>query len=216
MCGRFAQYSDIRTKFDIEEDESISLPTNYNVCPGQQAKVILQPDKRILKPMEWGLVTDWSKDKSYKLINIRTETLLNRKTFYNQFKNNRCLVPVDGFYEWKQVEDRKSPYYITSKEREPLLLAGLWDVTKGISDDVSYCFSIITTGANTLVSEIHDRMPVVIQEKDWSYWLDVSRFNIDLLKSLLSPFLEEKLELYPVSYLVNSPRHNFRELIEPV
>lgn len=216
MCGRFAQYSDIRSRFDIEEEEGLNLPASYNVAPGQVAKVILQLDKMVIKPMKWGLVTDWSKERSYKLINVRTETLLNRKTFYNQFKLHRCLIPVDGFYEWKQVEDRKIPYYITRKDKELLLLAGLWNVTEGTFGNGSYSFSIVTTGANILISEVHDRMPVIIQEKHLDTWLDTLHFNRDVLKSLLLPFSEESIEIYPVSYLVNSPANNFRELIEPV
>lgn len=223
MCGRFAQFSikdfyGIQEEFGIDEkDEPEDLPFTYNAAPGQNIYALIQEEKRKLKALHWGLLTDWSaKDPHFKLINIRSETLSEKKTFNRYFRENRCLVIADGFYEWKKDEKRKIPYYIYRKDKKPFAIAALWNVYQAPDGKTVSSCALLTTTANGLVGKIHDRMPVILPGEKYSEWLDNTGFDRERLLGFLTPFPEGEMTMHEVSAGVNSVKNNGPELIEPV
>lgn len=167
-------------------------------------------------PLHWGLVPSWSKgpDKRFSMINARAETVATKPAYRGPFRHHRCLIPADGFYEWHKEGQAKQPYYIHRKDNTPLYFAGLWDHwDDGEGDHIDSC-SIITTTANTLMSAIHERMPVILPVGVFDDWLcsDDSAY----LQSLLKPDESTTLECYPVSTMVNNPRNDRAELLERV
>ena len=169
--------------------------------------------------MRWGLVPFWAKEASigYKMINAKSETLAEKPSFRKPFKEKRCLVLADGFYEWEKTDKKnKVPYRFVLKNRQPFAFAGLWDVWKTPEGDTLLSFTIITTRANELMERIHDRMPVILNEKDEAKWLDPEFKDTDKLSSLLQPYPSEQMVAYKVSTIVNSPKNDTPSCIEPV
>ena len=169
--------------------------------------------------MRWGLVPFWAKEPSigYKMINAKSETLTEKPSFRKPFKEKRCLVLADGFYEWEKTDKKnKVPYRFVLKNRQPFAFAGLWDVWKTPEGDTLLSFTIITTRANELMERIHDRMPVILNEKDEAKWLDPEFKDTDKLSSLLQPYPSEQMVAYKVSTIVNSPKNDTPSCIEPV
>jgi len=213
MCGRFAQFNPAKIKevFDIREacDKTSDLPFNYNVAPSQTVRMIIKEDERLILPARWELITVWSRGKDYTLINIRDETLRTKKTFDENFRFNRCIIPADGFFEWRKTDGSK-PFYIHLKSGLPMAMAGLFNVL----DEVVSC-AIITTSANSLMEIIHDkkRMPVILPQSSWDEWLDNKHFDRDSLFSFLEPYPTEEMEAYEVTSKVNSARFNSPEYI---
>ena len=213
MCGRFTldtTANEIARQFEVEVSESIS--SRYNIAPSQQILAIAQKEAaRSLVSMKWGLVPSWVKDlDSWKsnLINARVETVTEKPSFRSAFKHRPCLIPASGFYEWTLD---KQPHYFQVKERKLFALAGLWESWSNGEDQVVTC-TIITTKANTEVSKVHHRMPVIIQPSDYDLWLG----ELDKRKQLLDTLPEVDLELYPVSKKVNSPKNNTSDCIKPI
>jgi putative SOS response-associated peptidase YedK len=180
--------------------------------------VIVEHDQRVLKLMKWGLVPFWAKDEKigYKMINARSEGIESKPSFRDPFKKRRCLVLSDGFYEWKKFDAKtKVPYFIRLKSGEPFAFAGLWDIwDKG--DEPLETFTIMTTENNELMEPIHNRMPVILHEKDEGLWLDPELKDPEKLTPLLKPYPSEEMELYVVSTVVNSPKNDVPDCIEPV
>lgn len=169
--------------------------------------------------MRWGLVPFWAKEASigYKMINAKSETLTEKPSFRKPFKEKRCLVLADGFYEWGKTDKKnKVPYRLVLKNRQPFAFAGLWDIWKTPEGDKLLSFTIITTSANELMESIHDRMPVILHEKDEAKWLDPEFKDTEKLSSLLQPYPSELMEAYKVSTIVNSPKNDTLACIEPV
>ncbi len=223
MCGRFTQKSerpDIQLEFYIQGWHA-EPAVSYNIAPSQKAGVIINDgNKNIYTLYQWGLVPHWAKDPKtgYNMINAKAETLLQKPSFKSPFKTKRCLIPAEGFYEWKKIGDKKTPFYILLKDNSPFSMAGLYDEWKHPSgNDKLYTFTIITTEANELTAEIHDkkRMPVIIQKKDREVWLDNSKYPEDYLLSLLRPLNSELMKAYEVTSFVNSPKNNSVKCIEP-
>jgi putative SOS response-associated peptidase YedK len=197
MCGRFvliADLSNIAECFDIGD----SLPdcnTGWNIAPGQQiSAVIRQKGQNIIESFLWGLIPSWAKDPSIgnKLINARAESIHERPSFRDAFKKKRCLIIVDGFYEWKKEGKRKIPLYFYLKSGKPFGLAGLHE--SWMSPDrkqINTC-TIITTQANSLISPIHDRMPVIIPKAQEKIWLD-ERTDKSILLPILKPYPAEEM-----------------------
>jgi putative SOS response-associated peptidase YedK len=222
MCGRFAQFSikdfyNIQDEFGIDEkDEPEDLPFNYNAAPGQKIYALVKDEKRRLKGFHWGLLTNWSaKDPHFKLINVRSETLSEKKTFAHYFKQNRCLVIADGFYEWDKEGKTKVPYYIYMKDRKPFAIAGLWNDYLSPDGKTTPTGTLLTSTSNTLVGRIHDRMPVILPKERYADWLDNGNFDRDKLLGFLSPYPAEKMAMHEVSADVNSVKNNRADLIEP-
>lgn len=176
---------------------------------------------RTLDRYRWGLIPHWAKDAKigYRMINARAETVATKNAFKGPFRRRRCIVPADGFYEWKRTDGSKQPFFIHSVDGMPLAFAGLWDTWKDKSDPeaewVRTC-SIITTDANASVASIHDRMPVILPEELWAAWLDPEEHDPEVLRTMLVPASEETLEMYPVTKDVGSVRNNSSDLLNPV
>ena len=221
MCGRFVQYSDpeiYASQFDL--DNVCEATPRYNVAPAQPVLAIRQSDegKRALVRLRWGLVPAWSKgpDSRYSMINARAETVKSKPAYRNAFKHRRCLIPAEGFYEWKAGKDGKTPFLIRLAGGEPFAMAGLWERWQAPEGDSIESCTIIVTDANNLVRAIHDRMPVILQREDFAAWLDPANQDGDGLLAMLKPADPAPWTLYPVSRQVNSPRNDSPELLEPV
>ena len=221
MCGRFVQYSDpeiYASQFDL--DTLCETTPRYNVAPTQPVLAIRQSDerRRALVRLRWGLVPAWSKgpDSRYSMINARAETVKSKPAYRNGFKHRRCLIPAEGFYEWKTGKGGKTPFLIRRQGGEPFAMAGLWERWHGGEGETIESCTIIVTDANELVQEIHDRMPVILGREDHAAWLDPDTKDADGLLAMLRPANPERWTTHPVSRQVNSPRNDGPDLLEPV
>lgn len=218
MCGRFS-FSPlakiIEERFDVKVD-SRHKP-RYNCAPSQNLAVISNKNPGELSYYRWGLIPFWAKDKKIgnSMINAKSETVTEKPSFKSAFKRKRCLIPADGFYEWKKISPKeKIPYRITLNDGTLFSLAGLWDSWKDENGEVIDSFTILTTSPNELMAEIHYRMPVILEKKNENIWLYEN--DIDQLISLLKPLEAEKMTAWPVSKLVNSPANDIPGLYDPV
>lgn len=222
MCGRFTQQrSDHELAEWFEAEALVDDPGGrFNVAPTDPVSIVVEKDdRRAITAYRWGLVPFWAKDISIgsRLINARAETLASSNAFRESFARRRCLVPADGFYEWRRDPGRRQPFVIHRLDGAPLAFAGLWSGWRDkATGEVLRTMTIVTTGANALMTPIHDRMPVVLAPKAWSRWLDPSLEDIAELQGLLVPAPDEGLEAYPVETLVNNVRNNGPELIVPL
>lgn len=218
MCGRFAQTRTEKEKllkrFRLTKIVD-NLKPRYNIAPGQGVPVILNESPDTLSVARWGLVPFWAKDEKigFKMINARAETIGEKPAFRKPIKSHRCLIIADGFYEWQKRDDGKHPYYIRRADGEPFAMAGIWDTWKNEEKELLTC-SIITTGPNRLMEDIHHRMPVILSEETEQQWL--SDIPVHEARSLLNPCPPDWLEAYEISKLVNSPANDSPEVIEPV
>lgn len=226
MCGRYVSATppdQIAAYFGTEAPEALLEPS-YNVAPTNDVYAVLSDGStRHLDAFHWGLVPLWAKDPKIgsKMINARAETLAEKNAFKSAFKRRRCLIPADGFYEWKKAPDappkaKKQPYFIHRPDDEPYAFAGLWEVWKGPDKDQEPLRSctIITTGPNAAMAAIHDRMPAILPPSAWDTWLDREVDDLDLLGRLLVPSAPELIELRPVSTEVNNVRNKGEHLID--
>jgi putative SOS response-associated peptidase YedK len=217
MCGRFAAFSP--NKVYAEHFHAISrvaLNPRYNVAPSQPILAVREQEsgERELIPLRWGLIPSWAKDSQigYRTINARAETVAEKPAFRHAFKKQRCLIPADGFYEWKPEKGGKQPYFIHRKDHAPLGFAGLWEHWEGEEGVIESCTIIVTT-ANEALKEIHDRMPVILSPTHYDTWLNPDNQDSKQLQALLKPFPVDRLEAYPVSTAVNSPRNDSAALL---
>lgn len=225
MCGRFALYSPaemLKKHFGIAAEEFSCRP-RYNIGPGQAIDVVRYAavaGRYEFRPMVWGLIPFWAKEKKVgsALINARAETLDKKPAFKKSFQQSRCLIPANGFYEWKKIEDakKKQPYFICREDGGLLAFAGLWSVWEDKKEGRTFeTCAIITTRPNSLLAEIHDRMPVILPPTKYEEWLRLQD-DIDLLKSLLVPHDATKLKCYPVSDRCNIVQNDIPACIEPI
>jgi putative SOS response-associated peptidase YedK len=219
MCGRFS-FSPlakiIEERFDVKVDNTRYRP-RYNSAPSQELAVISTQNPGVLSFYRWGLIPFWAKDKTIgnKLINAKAETINEKPSLKNSFKHKRCLVLSDGFYEWKTINKKeKVPYRITMDDNGLFAMAGIWDSWRDENGSLINSFAIITTTPNKLMENIHNRMPVILEQKVEKLWLNED--NPVLLQSLLEPYPEQKMTAFPVSRLVNSPFNDSEELVKPV
>lgn len=219
MCGRFTLFS---SKQEIQDQYQVSwdgeIRQRYNIAPTQPILTMIHHDsgEREIRWFRWGLIPFWAKEPSIgnRLINARGETVHQKPSFRHLLKRKRCLILVNGFFEWKREGERKQPYYIRCKDRKLFSFAGLWDVWQA-NEQAIYSCTIITTEANPLIQPIHQRMPVILDEEREEQWLDPKKDMTDA-QSFINPFDAKKMELYPVSTLVNHPRNDQPELIQPI
>jgi putative SOS response-associated peptidase YedK len=211
MCGRYTlrtPLKDVLTLFDVESCSLAVLPARYNIAPTQQVPAVrLDPQgRRELALLQWGLVPSWADDPAIgnQLINARSETIASKPAFREAFRRRRCLIPADGFYEWKKQGRARQPFYIQLEDQRPFALAGLWESWHHGELAIESC-TIITTAANSLLQELHTRMPVIVEPANFAQWLgdDTPREG---LERLLATYPAEKMKLNPVSTAVNSPR----------
>ncbi len=225
MCGRFAQSVPLGklNKIDLYDEMTGNYTENYNAAPTQNAFTVIRSDeKRILKPMKWGLIPSWTKPgkEGIGLINARFETLNEKPSFRNSYKNRRCIIPVAGFFEWKKNGKQKTPYFIsTGKDSDgdynPMLLCGLYDSWFNADGVAVESFTIITTEASEEMKEIHERMPLILDKANIPLWLG-SDYTHDEHRVIISSFNTESLEIFRVSDFVNSYVNNTLECIEPI
>jgi len=227
MCGRFTSTtpaSELADFFDAETDLD-DEDANFNVTPTSDVRVVHEDEngQRRLDLMFWGLVPSWAESPAIgsRLINARSETVAVKPSFRSAFRRKRCILPVDGFYEWVQVPERKKkqPVYISPRDGKPLAFAGLWEIwrPKDAHDagaGLRSC-SIITGPPNDLIAPLHDRMPMILPREDWSTWLDHTNTDVHALQRLLRPAPEDWLQWWPVSLAVNTVRNRDSSLIAP-
>jgi len=185
--------------------------------------VIIRIDRdtlqRRLVKVKWGLIPFWAKDTSIgnRLINARAESAATKPAFRSAFKTRRCLVPADGFYEWKKGKGhQKQPYFIRNADESPFAFAGLWESWTAPEGETIESCTILTTDANDLTRPIHDRMPVILHPKDYELWLDPEVKDPTLLKPLLRPYPSEEMIVQPVSAKVNKASYDAPDCVEAV
>ncbi len=214
MCGRFGQFNSydvISESLKVNGERSVY---RYNIAPGGMADVIRYIDSDVsYASLRWGLVPPWAKDENFgfKTFNARSETVHEKPAFKNAFKKKRCLIPMDGFFEWRKEAGSKQPYFIRRPDQSPLLVAGLWE-RKENDDQPLETFTVITCNANNAFRDLYERMPAILPPEHWEQWLDGSYHDSDQLRSLLVP-TTEPVEFYPVSPKVNDAKNDSPELI---
>lgn len=222
MCGRFvlSKPDKIKGRFDASNEMPLFEPS-YNIAPGMITPVITRNSPNRIVMMKWGLVPFWSKDPKigYKMINARAEGIESKPAFRKPTKSQRCLIPTDGFYEWKTLnlegKEEKFPWYIGLNNRKLFAFAGIYDIWKDAEGKEFHTYAIITTKSNSLMKKVHDRMPVMLKKDDESIWLS-SETPFERVLKLLKPYPAKDMESYPVSKMVNNPRNDGDELIKEV
>ena len=217
MCGRFALYSSFQAIKDYADllNEIEEMKANYNVAPGQEIPIIINKNQHnILKSCKWGFIPFWAKDENigYKLTNTRGETIAEKPSFKYAFQQRRCLIPANGFYEWRKKD--KQPFYINLKDRELFSFAGIWEIWESPAGKQIFSCSIITTSTNEKLKDIHHRMPVILYKEQEETWLTENNGNI--LQKLLLSYPNDKMLFHPVSNDVNSVNNNYPELINAI
>ena len=221
MCGRFSQQRPASELAEIFAAEPLAddLGARFNVAPTDEALVVVQrEDRRAITAYRWGLVPHWADSSKVgsRMFNARAETLTTSPAFRDAFRRKRCLVPVDGFYEWQRIGTRRQPFSIARADGRPLALAGLWSGWRDPdADHVVRTFTIVTSGPNEQMAALHDRMPVIVPEDAWSLWLDPELEDPGELQGLLGPTEDVQLEIRAVSPLVNNVRNEGPDLIAP-
>lgn len=218
MCGRFTvsvskeELKDyLKEEYQIEEFVGdIELP-RYNVAPGQKViSVINDGTQHRAGLLQWGFVPFFAKDESIgsKMINAKAETLNEKPSFKPSLTHKRCVVLADSFYEWKEEDSRKQPMRILLKDQKLFPMAGLWSTYTREDGTKLYTCSIITTSANSFMTPIHNRMPVILNHETRAIWLDTNNKNINHLMSILTPYDANQMFAYPVSNMVNNPKND--------
>jgi putative SOS response-associated peptidase YedK len=225
MCGRVklsTDFSEIKIAFRIPpERPTPNGAPNWNVAPTDPLPIVRYDEKdreRSLETMRWGLIPYWAKDIKigYSTINARAEEIETKPAFREAFRQRRCLVPIDSFYEWKKTETGKQPYAIGLAGGRLMALAGLWDTWRSPQGERVRSFTIVTTTPNELCAHLHNRMPVVLKPEAWSVWLAEEPSDVPHLKALLAPYPDNDMISWPVSSRVGSVKNNDLSLIEPI
>jgi len=216
MCGRFAQVikhdqlKKLIDELDIK-NRSEQIELNYNLAPTQACSAIINnKQENLLSYFRWGLIPSWSKEiPSYALINVRSDTILEKPSFKNGLTYRRCIVPATGFYEWRKPD--KLPFFIYPREGDYFFFAGIFDHYTAPDGSEIPSLALITTEANPSMAAIHNRMPVILTTKDMPTWLNSSFRDSASLQAMLNPCPDALLALHPVSRMVNSPQNNSPE-----
>lgn len=232
MCGRYAASrspDDLAVEFDaVPADGQPALPADYNVAPTKDVYVVRHARERDaegrptgaghreVRAVRWGLVPSWAKDPSVgnRMLNARVESLTEKPAFRTAARSRRCLVPADGWYEWAKRLDApaKQPYFITPEDGSVLAFAGLWEVW-GQGEDRLYTCTVVTAPATGALTEIHERMPLVLPPDRWAAWLDPAREDVAELAEPTPPEVVETLELRPIGTGVNNVKNNGPQLL---
>lgn len=218
MCGRYVLSIDpaaLSEYFALAACEPYA--PRWNIPPGTDIPVIRRSPEggRVAHLLRWGLVPHWAKDKTIgqRLTNARAESVTDKPAFRSAFARRRCLIPADGFYEWKAEGKCKQPYYISLRDGSPLAMAGLWESWTSPTGEILRSCAIITTAANALMQPIHDRMPAIIAPEHWQDWLAAPP---EAVSHLLAPFPSEPLQAWPVDRRVSKASNDDPGLIEPL
>lgn len=217
MCGRYGltkTLNDIKIRFGAQSD--FNFEPNYNVCPTHIMPIIVDtPTGREVRPMRWGLLPFWAKDKKdgAKMINARSETVTEKPAYRDSFKQRRCIVPAGGFFEWKRPDLR--PFWFYPREEAFFSFCGIWSSCKSAEGETVDTYSILTTSANEVVSDIHDRMPVAIGDNAIGPWL-ASATPLADLQQFLAPYAAEGMAAFEVSKYVNSVKNKGEQCVMPL
>jgi putative SOS response-associated peptidase YedK len=218
MCGRFALFAsgEVAQRFGLAE--APLLDARYNVSPTQAVAAVRSTDEeRALSRLRWGLIPSWASDPAIgnKLLNARAETVAEKPSFRSAFKKRRCLIPASGFYEWKKEGRAKQPFFIRPRDEGLFVFAGLWECWHSPSDAAVETCTILTTAANELMQPLHERIPVIVSPDADELWLDPNA-SPDVLRSLLVPYPDAKMETFAVNDWVSNSRHEGKRCLEPV
>jgi putative SOS response-associated peptidase YedK len=224
MCGRYRlsrRKQIIEERFDVPPDDSEDWTPRYNIAPTQPAPVIRQHPKeprRVLSLMRWGLIPMWAKDMSGAAvkINARSETAATLPAFRDALKSRRCLVPADGFYEWRRTDGQKQPFCFEVTDGGLFAFAGLWERWKNPDGEWVKSFSVLTTTPNIVTSLVHDRMPVILDRADYDLWLDPAMMKVEAVTDMLKPYRADLMRSYPVSPRVNHVANDDAECAAPI
>ena len=223
MCGRFVGFSTLemlQEHFPIDVAD-VQVTPNFNVAPTQEILAIARyEDKNHLLKYHWGLVPFWAKDLSIgsRLINARSETAATKPSFRTAFKERRCLIPSNGFYEWKGAKGQKQPVFLTLPDGNPFAFAGLWENwdNKGKEESLYRSCTILTRAASESVMPIHHRMPVILKPEAFDTWIDPENQDINSLLEIIQSQIYTELTSVSVSKQVNSVRNNEPENIQAI
>jgi len=217
MCGRIAlvktDKEKVKKRFKLKKAPE-DLKPRYNIAPSQNIPVILNESPDELNYVRWGLIPSWAKEinTKYSMINARAESITEKPAYRGPIRHKRCLIIVDAFYEWQKTNGQKQPYCIRMKDDNLFAFAGIWDHWEKDGQSLRTC-SIITTAANTMMQNIHERMPVILPADREEQWL--SDLKLDEALQLLKPYDPKMMKAYEISTLVNSPSNDVAEVIEP-
>lgn len=222
MCGRFTQTA---TSEVMAQEFDVAVPSlftpRYNIAPSQPVvavRIEAETTTRQLVLLRWGLIPSWAKDPKigHQCINAKSETVAAKPAFRSAFKKRRCLIIATGFYEWQVRGAGKQPMWIGLRSQQPFAFAGLWEQWQPPDGAVIESCTILTTEPNELLRPIHNRMPVILDPTAYDQWIDPTVQQAEPLKALLRPYPSEELTAYAVSTLVNNPRHDAPDCLEPV
>jgi putative SOS response-associated peptidase YedK len=221
MCGRYRlsrRKQVIQEYFDTADE--VDWEPRYNIAPSQDVGIIRQdpsrPERRF-SLARWGLIPSWASDASIgcKTINARAETVVSKPAFRDAFTSRRCLIPTDGFYEWKRAAKTKQPFHVGLEDDSLFAFAGLWDRWRDPDGAVIESCSILTTTPNSLLADIHDRMPVILRQEDYDLWLDPGFQDVKALGGLLVSFNAAKMRRFPVSTRINAVTNDDKDCVVP-
>lgn len=214
MCGRYnlkTSLQELREVFNVLRSDNFELAPRYNIAPTQPVLIVRMAEQleREFAHVQWGLIPSWAKDPNIgaKMINARSETVQTKPAFRAAFKRRRCLIPANGFYEWKQQGRSKQPHLIQLQGEHVFGFAGLWETwCDPEGGEFSSC-TIITTSANELLQPLHERMPVILRPEDYEEWLTCPEEDIESLQHLMGSFPSQLMQIREVDAWVNSARH---------
>ncbi len=222
MCGRFTLTMDpyhLQQAFPWAEIP-VDLSPRYNIAPSQMVAAIPNTGENKVSMFKWGLIPAWAKDPAIgdRMINARAESLADKPSFRNAYKRRRCLILADGFYEWQQnpAGKGKQPVFIHLNSSKPFAFAGLWEIWKPKEGSEIRSCTIITTEPNSLISQIHNRMPVILNSEFYQRWLSPDELAPDVLDPLLVPYPASEMATFPVSRKVNNPQVDNPGLLNPL
>jgi putative SOS response-associated peptidase YedK len=217
MCGRFVNLNKIdklNKIFEINESENVENGISYNIAPSQSTIIITNSKLFKIEKADWGMkFFDKRQNQEKNIINSRLETIQNKILFKESFEKRRCVIPANGYYEWSINDNIKIPYFINIPDKETIYFAGIWKYLNFKKSSMKV-FSIITKPSNSLLKEIHDRMPVTLSSEESKDYLDHN--NSDYLRNNVKSLLEEYFEFFKISKFVNNPINNSSECIKPI
>ena len=225
MCNRYRLTQSkayLAERFQAEDESGeIEDRPRYNIAPTQPVITVrIEHGKKIrhLATMRWGLIPSWAKDISIgtKTLNARSETVTATPAFRESILTKRCLIPANGFYEWKAMGSVKQPYCFEVGEGEIFAFAGLWDEWKSPDGEIIESCTVLTTGPNSVVADLHDRMPVVVAPDKYDLWLDPDVIDFEAIRGILKPYDANLMRRYPVSMKLNNSRIDNAESASPV
>jgi putative SOS response-associated peptidase YedK len=206
MCGCYRLQDPNRAFAWLEVVPVAEFLPRFNIAPSQRVPVVTATAHA--DPMTWGIVPVWAEEKSKPLINARCETIREKRSFKSAFAQRRCLLPADGFYEWRRIDKR--PHFIALHDGGPFAIAAIWEPSK----DTARC-CLLTTSANAILAPIHNRMPVIVRREDWAEWLSPDELADPSFGRIMTPYAPEEMTAIQVSPLVNSARIDTPRCCEP-